>query len=72
MYGFILNLMALRGEPACSPFMKLFIAFPDWVRYIFWQPQVATWGYSYSTPSGLCSLILIDFLYVMRLGNAIF
>jgi len=39
MYGFILNLMALRGEPACSPFMKLFIAFPDWVRYIFWQPQ---------------------------------
>ncbi len=23
----------------------------------FWQPQVATWGYSHSTPSGLCVLI---------------
>jgi hypothetical protein len=22
----------------------------------FWQPQVATWGYSHSTPSGLCEI----------------
>jgi hypothetical protein len=27
---------------------------------IFWQPQVATWGYSYSTPSGLCVLSFFD------------
>ncbi len=26
------------------------------LTFIFWQPQVATWGYSHSTPSGLCEL----------------
>jgi len=33
---------------------------------IFWQPQVATWGYSHSTPSGLC------LLSIKELGKAIF
>jgi hypothetical protein len=51
-------------------FSRYSISFPDWVctqkllreKYI-WQPQVATWGYSSSTPSGLCSLIFfIDFV----------
>jgi len=33
-------------------------------KFYFWQPQVATWGYSHSTPSGLCFLrfFLIDLL----------
>jgi hypothetical protein len=29
------------------------------LTFLFWQPQVATWGYSHSTPSGLCVLIFL-------------